>query len=426
MPPSHLLILASAHTYRLEPFLEAARKLGVEVVRGLDVPPTHVISKEDFLGLDFRDVERSIAQAQTYALQHRLRAVIPTDDATVALAAHLSEALDLPHNSIEAAEAARDKYRMRQLFAQAGLPTPWFHLASIAGDPAQLAAQVKYPCVLKPTCLAGSRGVIRANDAGQFAAAFARLRAILVKAGLNDVLVEGYIPGIEVALEGLLTHGNLKVLALFDKPDPLEGPFFEETIYVTPSRLPPGTQAAIHTSAAEAARALGLREGPVHAELRVNDEGVWPLEIAGRSIGGLCSQTLRFGTDLSLEELILRQALGEEIESVQREGRAGGVMMIPIPSTSLGPRTGPVAAASPGAGTLEGVGGLEAAQAVPGIESVEITAKLNYPLVPLPEGDNYLGFIFARGETPEQVEGALRAAHRELHFEIAPELPQVV
>jgi len=129
---------------------------------------------------------------------------------------------------------------------------------------------------------------------------------------------------------------------------------------------------------------------------------------------------------LSLEELILRQALGEEIESVQREGRAGGVMMIPIPSTSLGPRTGPVAAASPGAGTLVGVGGLEAAQAVPGIESVEITAKLNYPLVPLPEGDSYLGFIFARGETPEQVEGALRAAHRELHFEIAPELPQVV
>lgn len=426
MPPPRLLLLASAHTYRLEPFLQAARKLGVEVVRGLDVPPTHVISKEDFLGLDFRGVERSIAQAQTYALQHRLRAVIPTDDATVALAAHLSEALDLPHNSIEAAEAARDKYRMRQLFAQAGLPAPWFRLASIAGDPAQLAAQVKYPCVLKPTCLAGSRGVIRANDAGQFAAAFARLRVILAKAGLNDMLVEGYIPGIEVALEGLLTHGNLKVLALFDKPDPLEGPFFEETIYVTPSRLPPGTQAAIHARAAEAARALGLREGPVHAELRLNDEGVWPLEVAGRSIGGLCSQTLRFGTDLSLEELILRQALGEEIESVQREGRAGGVMMIPIPSTSLGPCTGPVAAASPGAGTLVGVGGLEAAQAVPGIESVEITAKLNYPLVPLPEGDSYLGFIFARGETPEQVEGALRAAHRELRFEIAPELPQAV
>ncbi len=414
-----LLLLASAQTYRLEPFLRAARKLGVVPVLGVDVPPAHTRSTEATLGLDFRDVERSIAQAQGYAMRHRLQAVIPTDDATVALAAHLSEALDLPHNSIEAAEAARDKHRMRQLFAQAGLPTPWFRLASSADDPTQLAAQVKYPCVLKPTCLAGSRGVIRADDPGQFVAAFARLTAILVKAGLQEVLVEGYIPGIEVALEGLLTHGNLKVLALFDKPDPLEGPFFEETIYVTPSRLASGTQAAIRTSAAAAARALGLREGPVHAELRVNNDGPWMLEIAGRSIGGLCSQTLRFGTDLSLEELILRQALGEEIESVQREGCAGGVMMIPIPSTA------PSASlrAGPAAGTLVGVGGLEAAQAVPGIESVEITAKLNYPLTPLPEGDSYLGFIFARGETPDEVEAALRAAHRALRFEIVPELP---
>ena len=414
-PVPRLLILASTHTYRLEPFLDAARTLGVEVVRGLDVPPAHTASNENFLGLDFRDVERSIRQAQAYARQHRLWAVIPTDDATVALAAHLSEALDLAHNSIEAAEAARDKRRMRELFAQAGLPSPWFKLFSIADDPARLAAQVPYPCVLKPTCLSGSRGVIRADNPDQFLAAFARLRAILVKTGLNALLVEGYIPSLEVALEGLLTHGHLKVLALFDKPDPLEGPFFEETIYVTPSRLPPETQAAIHASATEAARALGLREGPIHAELRISperqskDDGLWMIEIAGRSIGGLCSQTLRFGTDLSLEALILRQALGGEIESLERERRAGGVMMIPIP----------------GAGTLTAVGGLEAAQAVPGIESIEITARINYPLAPLPEGDSYLGFIFARGETPGEVEAALRAAHRQLHFEIAPELPQV-
>ncbi len=407
MPTPRLLILASAHTYRLGPFLDAARKLGVEVVRGLDVPPAHTLTHEDCLGLDFRDLERSIRQAQAYAERLRLRAVIPTDDATVALAAHLSEALDLPHNSIEAAEAARDKHRMRTLFARAGLRSPWFRLFSAAADPAQIALQVRYPCVLKPTCLSGSRGVIRADDPAQFAAAFARLQAILLKAGLREMLVEGFILGIEVALEGILTHGHLKVLALFDKPDPLEGPFFEETIYVTPSRLPPETQVAVRATTAQAARALGLREGPIHAELRINAEGVWPLEIAARSIGGLCSQTLRFGTDLSLEELILRQALGEEIESVQREGRAGGVMMIPIP----------------GAGTLAGVGGLEAARAVPGVESIEITAKLNYPLAPLPEGDSYLGFIFARGETPAEVEAALRAAHRELHFVIAPELP---
>jgi hypothetical protein len=398
-------------------------------VLGLDAPPAHARNAEHELYLDFRDVDRSIAQAQAYALEHRLRAVLATDDATVTLAAQLSEALDLPHNSIEAAEAARDKHRMRTLFARAGLRFPWFRLQSIDDDPAPLAAQTPYPCVLKPTCLAGSRGVIRANDPDEFVAAFRRLEAILVRAGLREFLIEGYIPGAEVALEGILNHDQLKVLALFDKPDPLEGPFFEETIYVTPSRLPAETQAAILATTTEAARALGLREGPIHAELRVNPQGVWPLEVAARSIGGLCSQTLRFSlslscnpareersegqdaqsAELSLEELILRQALGMEIDGLERERRAGGVMMIPIP----------------GAGAFKGVIGLEAARAVRGVESIEITAKINYPLVPLPEGDSYLGFIFARGETPDEAEAALRAAHRELRFEIAPDLPTV-
>jgi biotin carboxylase len=232
---------------------------------------------------------------------------------------------------------------------------------------------------------------------------------MLSQFGSLEVLVEGYLPGDEFALEGLLTHGQLTVLALFDKPDPMEGPFFEETIYVTPSRFPHATQAAIAACAQAAASALGLRAGPVHAELRFNADGPWMLELAGRSIGGLCSQTLRFvgSAEMSLEELILRHMLGMDLEGAQRDRQAGGVMMIPIP----------------GAGVLTNVGGLEAARAVPGIESIEITARLNYPLTPLPEGESYLGFIFARGETPAEVERALRAAHRELRFDILPELP---
>ncbi|MBK7217995.1 MAG: ATP-grasp domain-containing protein [Candidatus Promineofilum sp.] len=220
-------------------------------------------------------------------------------------------------------------------------------------------------------------------------------------------LVEAFIPGIEVALEGLLDDGQLHVLALFDKPDPLDGPFFEETIYVTPSRLPAETQAAIARATADAARALGLRAGPVHAELRVNDAGAWIVEVAGRSIGGLCSQVLRFGVDASLEELILRQAVGLPLGDVERRDRAAGVMMIPIPA----------------AGLLRKVEGVEAAAAVPLVTGVEITAPLHYPLTPLPEGDSYLGFIFARGDTPGAVEEALRVAHGEMQFTIDPLLP---
>jgi biotin carboxylase len=340
--------------------------------------------------------------------------------------------LNQPHNDPAAAEAARDKYVMRQLFAKAGVPSPHVERFLLSDDVRGISTQINtdetqmdaddlndeinlrspstpsltYPVVVKPRYLSGSRGVIRANNPAEFVAAVGRIRPIIEKTGGDDYLVENFIPGIEVALEGLLDNGTLKVLALFDKPDPLDGPFFEETIYVTPSRFPAATQQSIFDAAAHAATALGLRNGPLHAELRVNDLGPWLVELAGRSIGGLCSRTLRFGTDMALEELILRQAFGMELESTARESAAGGVMMIPIPR----------------AGVFVRCDGLEAAEAVPGVESIEITAKPNYSIYPLPEGDSYLGFIFARGETLEMVEAALREAHKRLRFEIADEI----
>jgi hypothetical protein len=252
--------------------------------------------------------------------------------------------------------------------------------------------------------------VIRANNVDQFMAAFRRIAALLARDdvvvtgdGADYLLAEAFIPGVEVALEGLMMGGTLHTLALFDKPDPLDGPFFEETIYVTPSRLPADVQTRLREVTARACAALGLTEGPVHAELRVSDAGPCVLEIAARSIGGLCSRTLRFGTGMTLEEIILRHALGRPIASLDRERRAAGVMMIPIPR----------------AGRLVAVEGEAAARAVTGIEEVSITAHRGQELVPLPEGWQYLGFIFARGDTPAAVEAALRDAHARLHFEIA-------
>jgi len=261
--------------------------------------------------------------------------------------------------------------------------------------------------VIKPTTLSASRGVMRADGLAEFRDRFARLRRILGGERCDDVLIEEFVPGVEVALEGLLDGGRLHVLALFDKPDPLDGPFFEETLYVTPSRLPDSAQSAIAETARAAAAALGLREGPVHAELRLNQRGPFLVEIAGRSIGGLCSKTLRFGAGdaASLEELILRQALGLGVAAAPRAARASGVMMIPIPR----------------GGVLRGVRGEAEALGVPLIEGLEITARLHQQLLPLPEGDSYLGFLFARGERPEDVEAALRAAHARLGFDIVPE-----
>lgn len=406
-----VLLLMSPATYRAGAFLQAARSLGLEVVVGIDLPETLADYWHVPLGLDFNDLEGSLRTIIEYARANSLAAILSVDDSASELAARACAALHLPHNSPQAAEAARDKFLMRTLMSQGGAPCPIFRPFLLSENPRAIAGEVNYPCVVKPLRLSGSRGVIRANNTEEFVAAFLRLKRLLLSEGYSveetAILVEDFIPGFEVALEGLLTHGRLRVLALFDKPDPLDGPFFEETIYVTPSRLPEQTQAEIARCVARASAALGLRDGPVHAELRVNERGPWMLEIAGRSIGGLCSTILEFGSGICLEELILRHAIGEEIADLERVSDAAGVMMIPIPA----------------AGLLKGVYGVEEARQVALITGIEITAKLHYSLVPLPEGASYLGFIFARGETAATVEEAIRQAHKLLRFEIRPELP---
>lgn len=407
-----VLLLMSPATYRGGAFLQAAQKLDLEVVVGIDLPESLADYWHVPLGLDFSDPAASVQTVVEYAREHPIQAVLSVDDSASELAAHINVALGLPHNSPHSAEAARDKLLMRTLMSRGGAPCPVYRPFKLGDDPAQIARQVDYPCVVKPLRLSGSRGVIRADDPAEFVKAFQRTRQLLLSEGFTDqdsLLVEDFIPGFEVALEGMLTHGRLKVLTLFDKPDPLDGPYFEETIYTTPSRLTPEVQAEIARCVAVAAASLDLREGPVHAELRVNERGPWMLEIAGRSIGGLCSTVLEFGSGVCLEELILRNAIGDELEAVEREEQAAGVMMIPIPK----------------AGVLKSVSGVEEASQVPLITGVEITARLHHQLVPLPEGASYLGFIFARGETPEAVEAAIRQAHQSLRFEIRREIPML-
>ncbi len=408
-----LLLLMTTNTYRANAFLEAARCLEVPVVVGSERPQVLAAANPaGYLTLDFAAPEEASEVIVAFAKQHPLSGIVAADDDGVILAAMAAAALGLPHNPVAAVAAARNKYRMRQILAEVGMRSPRFWRFPIDADPAEMSHSVDYPCVIKPLSLSASRGVIRADDAAQFVAAFQRLVAILqrpdvalsARRSTREILVERFIPGSEVAVEGLLTNGQLRVLALFDKPDALDGPFFEETIYVTPSRFPIAVQDAIASCTAEVATALGLRHGPIHAELRVNEQGPWMLEIAPRSIGGLCSRALRFANGLSLEELLLRHAIGFDVEALGRERLAAGVMMIPIPQ----------------AGILRQVTGQEDATRVAGIEDLRITIPVGQAVVPLPEGAQYLGFLFARGDTPAAVESALREAHRRLTFVITP------
>ena len=407
---ARLLLLLPTRTYRTEDFVDAAHALGVDLVCASEKPSTlEALAPDGLLTLDFTDPADAARRVAEWTTQRPLAAVVGVDDVTAAAAAAIAERLGLRASAPAAVAAARDKYQMRQCLAAAGVPVPRFRRIALSENPVLAARGVAFPCVLKPLSLSASRGVIRTNTTEQFVVAFKRIAALLAR---DDVTVSGdaaryllaeeYVPGLEVALEGLLIEGRLHVLALFDKPDPLEGPFFEETIYVTPSRLPERVQAAIRATTSAACAALGLSEGPVHAELRVNDDGPWILEIAARSIGGLCSRTLRFGTGMTLEEIILRHALGWSIATLERERPAAGVMMIPIPR----------------AGILRKVDGVDDAKMARHVEDVVISAHLGQELVPLPEGWQYLGFIFARAGTPAEVEDALRIAHGRLRFAI--------
>lgn len=401
-------MLAGPSSYRLAAFVRAAGDLDLEVIRAIDTPGAPPSRSSDQLYVDFRFRDEAVARIVKIATARPEVTILAVDDAAVEIAASVNRRLGRMHNLPGSDVASRDKSVMRERFAAAGLPTPSRALLTLDQDLSGAAAAIDYPVVIKPIRLNGSRGVIRANNPAEFHDAYERTRLLLIDEGFapaeSAILVEAFIPGVEVAVEGLLTGGKLAMLALFDKPDPLDGPFFEETIYVTPSRLPLATQNAIADTTSRMASALGIRHGPVHAELRINDDGVWPIEVAGRSIGGMCSSILEFGAGMPLEEIIVRHAVGREIPSIDRAAPAVGVMMIPIPA----------------AGVLRAVGGIDAACQVPGITGVDITAPLNQPILPLPEGASYLGFIFARSDTPAAVERALRAAHSRLKIMISP------
>jgi biotin carboxylase len=410
---ARVLLLSTTTGYQLRSFADAAAKLGVDLMYATD--RCHTLDdpwQDDAIPVRFHEESESVERIIEEARTRPVDGILAVGDRPTLIAAMAAERLGLPGNPLDAARASVNKLLARRRYRAAGLQTPWFFVvdANIGPHDACGDRRVQFPAVIKPIGLSGSRGVIRVDSPEEFVAAFERVRALLrrpdvraMRTGVEDqVLVEGFIGGREYALEGILTAGRLQTFAIFDKPDPLDGPCFEETIYLTPSALPPDGQQLIVDRVQAATGALGLAHGPIHAECRATGSDVFVLEVAARPIGGLCSKSLRFANGVSLEEVILRHALGEDVTSWRRESAASCVMMIPIPRR----------------GVLRRVEGEEAARAVPGIDDVRITAKNDQLLEPLPEAGSYLGFIFARARGPSDAEKAVRDAHRRLTFVI--------
>jgi len=415
--------VAPPASYRISAYCDAAASLYVELVIGSDSEHSLVSAVADGIQLPLQNIPVAVAMVREAHRRSAFAAVLASDDATVELASAIAESLGLAHNPVESARISGRKDLARAAQARAGLPVPHFRRIDLFSPIAAQVAGVEYPCVLKPLALSGSRGVIRADDEQELIDSCARLRQILqanspgAPASLaaptpldapsspehRFALVEQYLGGVEIAVEAMLSSDGLEMLAIFDKPEPLVGPYFEESYYVTPSRLSPALQSLVQTRVEQLCTAYGLVRGPVHAEFRIDNDEVWPLELASRTIGGDCARLLQFGAGHSLEALVIARALGIPL-TAERAAGAGGVLMIPIPRS----------------GILRRVEGVLAAQKVPLVEDVYIAAREGHELLALPEGSSYLGFIFARGSDSESVERALRAAHACLSIVIAP------
>ena len=404
-----ILVIAPHGSYRTSAFISAAHRLGVKVLLVSEGKHSIVSDYARGLHIDLADQAAALALILQQAAKEPIAGIIATDDSTTELAARAAMRLGLPHNPPGAVHLARRKDRARACLAAAHLPVPNHWCLNLDQPLSPQLSEIKYPAVVKPVGLSGSRGVIRVNNSIELSRAVQRIQVMLQQEMQLDadvarlLLVEAFIPGAEVAIEGMLTAGKLQILTVFDKPEPLDGPYFEETYYTTPSRHAPDILASLEHTVQAACTAYGLREGPVHAECRLNAEGVWLLEVAARTIGGLCGRLLQFGTGYSLEELVLAQAMDRKLP-IEIAQQGAGVLMIPIPK----------------AGILKRVEGILAAQRIPYIESVEIQIREGHELVPLPEGSSYLGFIFARAPSAEQAEAALRAAHACLNIVVAP------
>ncbi|HHO68705.1 MAG TPA: ATP-grasp domain-containing protein, partial [Gammaproteobacteria bacterium] len=403
-----MLLVTPPNSYRIAAYLGAARALGIAPV--VASPGRHSLIGELAAGvhIDLHDpaAGRLLLAA---AARQPFDGVVATDDAAVQLASEVAATLGLPHNPPLAARLSRRKDLARACLQQAGVPVPAHRRIELDRPLAPQLEGLRYPVVVKPVSLSASRGVLRADDPAACRRACARIEAMLAReqdlpaAERRLLLIEAFVEGPELAVEALLHEGELELLAVFDKPDPLQGPCFEETYYVTPSRHDPRDLALAVGTVARACRAYGLREGPVHAELRLARGQAWVMEVASRTIGGECARLLRFGAGADLETLVLQRALGRPVE-VQPPEDAAGVLMLPIP----------------GAGVLRRVEGVLAARRVPYIEELILSVREGYELVPLPEGGSYLGFLFARAPTPAQAEAALREAHDKLKVVIAP------
>lgn len=402
-----ILLVAPPDSYRVAPYIRAANQLGIPIKIASHGEHSLVNEVASGLHIDLYNQDAAIKAIVAASEQDNYCGIIAADDMATEIAAHAAHALRLPHNPPQAVHLTRWKHKARAVLKKAGLPAPDFWTVNISDATQGHTPAITFPCVVKPLNLSASRGVIRCNNIAELVNASKRIANIIAPLpdaeARSTVLIEQYIPGAEIAVEAILVDGELTPIAIFDKPDPLEGPYFEESYYVTPSRLPAVVQQKAVHIIEQACKAYGLTTGPVHAELRINDDEPYIIEIAARTIGGECARLLEYASGQSLEALVIQFATGL-VKSDVKFDTAAGVLMIPTPQS----------------GILRRVEGVLSAQKLPHINAIHLAIREGHELITLPEGASYLGFIFASADSPQQVEQALRDAYAQLNIIVDP------
>ena len=405
--PGFVLLIAPSGSYRIAPYLGAAKSLGMKILVVSNSQHSLVPEVAAGITVDFENIDDAIEIILAAIQTLSIRCVFATDDSCVEISSHIAQILKLPHNKPEAAALTHRKDLARKALKAGGCNTPEFQVISL-DMVEKFASPIDYPVVIKPLALSASRGVIRADNDEQMISACSRIEGILASAGQSGyirdhILVESYLDGAEFAVEGFIIQGEFHLLTIFDKPEPLTGPFFEETYYLTPTQLDCRQQTELVNEVRQCCKAYGLEQGPVHAEARITKSGIVLLELAARTIGGQCGQLIEFSLQQKLEEIVIQGMCGIKPE-LPNNPQAAGVMMIPVTNS----------------GILKRVEGLTNALEIPYIEDIEIHIREGYELIPLPEGSSYLGFIFAKAPKYHEVYQSLKSAYECLRFVTQP------
>lgn len=402
-----LLLISHHNSYRIASYIKAAKNLSLDVTIASQGKHSLVTEVADGLHVNFDDTESALKEIIKENNKKPFAGILGSDDQTVELAAQAAKVLHLPHNPPEAAQYSHRKDLARAKLTLADRNVPFHCLLNLTKPIKNQIIDLPLPCVVKPLNMSASRGVIRVDNTEQLKVACERLRPILADSPnifeQTHILIEAYIDGIEIAYEGYLQNKKLNTITIFDKPDQLTGPYFAETIYVTPSSLDNDLQLAIKMEIEKSCKAYGLVTGSIHAECRIDKNNkVWILEIASRTIGGDCARILD-NNNYSLEEMAILLSIGKNI-TIKKSKKARAVMMIPIKQKGL----------------LKRVEGLSLANKVKHIDSIDIIINQGHELIPLPEGNQYLGYIFSSADTSEKATEAIRMAYDILTFITSP------